>query len=159
MIAIAIVCIADQSPKAEIISPKAEISYPEPIGYVVDTANVLSAETEATLTQILTELDSTAQVAVVTVETTQPQDEKQYAIELAERWKPGYEGKDNGVIFLIVTKDRKVRIEVGKGLESVLNDSKAGRILDDSVVPHLKNNDWDNGALSGVEAIKREVTK
>lgn len=133
---------------------------PEATGYVVDTAGVLKDETKQKVEAILKELDPIAQVAVVTAETYQPYgDEKEYTIELAEKWKPGYKGKDNGIIFFIATKDRRVRIEVGRGLESVINDSKAGRILDEAVVPFLRNNDWNGGVLSGVEAIKKEVTK
>jgi uncharacterized protein len=132
---------------------------PEPTGYVVDLSGVLKEETKQKIESDLKALDQTAQVAVVTVKTTQPLSVEQYAIKLADKWKPGYKGKDNGIIFLIVTEDRKVRIEVGRGLEEVINDAKAGRILDESVVPFLRNNDWNGGALSGVEAISKEVKK
>lgn len=138
---------------------KYDMALPESTGYVVDQAGVLTEETKTKVESTLKALDQTAQVAVVTVKTTQPWDEKQYAIKLAEKWKPGYKGKDNGVIFLIVTDDRKVRIEVGRGLESVITDSKAGQILDDSVVPFLKSNDWNGGVVAGVEAISKEVNK
>lgn len=134
-----------------------EAVLPEATGYVVDQSNILSASTKEKIESTLKSLDSVAQVAVVTIKTTQPLDEKQYAIKLAEKWKPGYKGKDNGIIFLIVTEDRKLRIEVGRGLESVITDANAGRILDEAVVPFLKNGDWDGGILSGVNAIAKEV--
>lgn len=133
---------------------------PEATGYVVDNAGILKEETKQQLEAKLKALDPIAQVAVVTIKTYSPYaDEKEYAIKLAEKWKPGYKGKDNGIIFLIVTEDRKVRIEVGRGLEGVINDAKAGRILDSTVVPFLKKNDWDGGILSGVDAISKEVSK
>jgi uncharacterized protein len=146
-----------KNPSSITTSTKQEVVLPEATGYVIDNAGVLKEETRQKIESTLKALDSTAQVAVVTVKTTKPMDEKQYSIKLAEKWKPGYKGKDNGVIFLIVTEDRKVRIEVGRGLESIINDAKAGRILDESVVPFLKNNDWDGGVMSGVEAISQEV--
>lgn len=136
-----------------------EVFYPKATGYVVDTAGVLKSETMQTIETDLRKLDPTAQVAVVTVKTIQPLTIEEYSIKLAEKWKPGYKGKDNGIIFIIVTEDRKVRIEVGRGLEGVINDAKAGQILDDSVVPFLKNNDWDGGVMSGVKAISGEVSK
>ena len=133
---------------------------PEATGYVVDQSGILSAEAKAKIEAILKALDQKAQVAVVTIKTYSPYaDEKEYAIKLAEKWKVGYEGKDNGIIFLVVTEDRKVRIEVGRGLEGVINDAKAGRILDEAVVPFLKKNDWEGGITSGVESIAKEVNK
>ncbi len=140
-------------------SSKQEMILPEATGYVVDQAGVLKEETKRKVESTLKVLDPVAQVAVVTVKTTQPYDEKQYSIKLAEKWKPGYKGKDNGIIFLIVTEDRKVRIEVGRGLEAIINDAKAGRILDEAVVPFLKNNDWNGGVLAGIEAISKEVNR
>lgn len=138
---------------------KTEMVLPEATGYVVDESGILKPGTKTIIEEQLKALDSVAQVAVVTVKTTQPLDEKQYAIKLAEKWKVGYEGKDNGIIFLIVTEDRKVRIEVGRGLEGVINDAKAGKILDTAVVAFLKKNDWEGGILSGVTAISQEVNK
>lgn len=138
---------------------KTEMVLPEATGYVIDQSGVLNADIKAKIESTLKTLDQTAQVAVVTVKTTQPWDEKQYAIKLAEKWKPGYKGKDNGIIFLVVTDDRKVRIEVGRGLEGVITDARVGQILDDSVVPFLRNNDWNGGIMSGVEALAKEVNK
>ena len=156
-ISAAITSKGDASVSQPTITKSNEVVLPEPNGYVMDFAGILNASTKEKIETTLKALDGTAQVAVVTLVTTQPLDEKQFAIKLADKWRPGYKGKDNGIIFLVVSGDRKVRIEVGRGLESVINDSKAGRILDESVVPYLKNNDWNGGILSGVEAISREV--
>ena len=135
------------------------VSYPEATGYVVDQAEILSPETEAKLTNELKALDNKAQVAVVTIKSTEPLTIEEYSIKLAEKWKPGYKGKDNGIIFIVAVDDRKVRIEVGRGLEGQINDSKAGQMLDESVIPFLKDNKWEEGILSGVARIGKEVEK
>jgi uncharacterized protein len=136
-------------------SQAASITYPSPTGYVVDDAHILSDATktqlEAKLAQF--EKDSSDEVAVVTVDSLQGVSVEEYSIHLAELWKVGKKTSDNGVIFLIAKTDRKVRIEVGKGLEEKLNDSKVGRILDDAVLPSLHTNDWSGGVTKGVDAI------
>lgn len=131
--------------------------FPDPTGYVIDEADVLSPTTETELTNKLSAMDEQAQIAVVTLETTKPLDEASYAVQLAEKWGVGHEGEDNGVLFLIVTGDRRLRIEVGRGLEDELTDSEAGRILDAYVVPALKENNWEKGITDGVDAIIKEV--
>jgi uncharacterized protein len=132
-------------------------TYPEATGYVVDTVGVLKPDTKAIIEQECKELDFVAQVAVAIVKTTQPLTDTQYGIKLAEKWKVGYKGKDNGVIFLIVTGDRQVRIETGRGIEAILTDAKCGWILDTAVVPYLRQNNWNDGILSGFRAIKKEI--
>lgn len=131
--------------------------FPDPTGYVVDQSDVLSPQVESEIAEKLRALDSVAQVSVVTVETTQPMDEKEYAIKLAETWGIGDKETDNGVLFLIVTGDRRLRIEVGRGLEDELTDSKSGQILDNHVVPQLKAGNWEKGISDGVDAIIEEI--
>ena len=138
-------------------APKKEAYFPEPSNYVVDSAGVIGEDLEVSLNKNLKEFDKTAQIAVVTVKTTQPLDEKQYAIELARKWGVGSAEKDNGVLFLIVTEDRKLRIETGRGAEGVITDSEAGRILDQYVVPSLKAGNWEEGIKNGVTAIIEEA--
>jgi uncharacterized membrane protein YgcG len=67
--------------------------------------------------------------------------------------------KDNGAIIILATKDRKVRIEVGHGLEGDITDSQAGQILDNYMIPSLKNNDWDTAVINGVHALEKQLTK
>ena len=134
---------------------KQELFYPQPTNHVVDSANVINDVAEAELNAKLA--SASTEVAVVTVKTTQPLDEASYAIELANKWGVGDEAKDDGILFLIVTDDRKLRIEVGSGAESFMNDAKAGRILDTYVVPELKNNNWEKGIINGTDAILKEV--
>lgn len=130
-----------------------EAIYPSPTNYVVDTSEVISEDLEISLNKNLEEFKNTAEIAVVTVPTTYPLDEKQYAINLARQWGIGSAEKDNGILFLIVTEDRKVRIETGRGNEGIMTDAEAGRILDTAVVPSLRNNDWEDGIKKGVIAI------
>lgn len=136
-----------------------KVFYPEPTGYVVDSSNILSVDDIDKITTICKSLEPKIQLAVVTVKTTKPLTDRDYSIKLAEKFKVGYKGEDNGIIFLIVTEDRRVLIEVGYGAESILNDSKCGRILDESVVPFLKQNKWRDGILSGVNRIYSEVNR
>jgi len=131
--------------------------YPDATGYVMDTSSILSPETRAAIEAGCTELEPLAQVAVVTVKTTAPLTDEQYGIKLAEKLGVGHAGKDDGILLWVATEDRRIRIEVGRGAEAFLTDAKAGRILDEAVVPYLKQNQWDEGVLAGFNAIKKEV--
>jgi len=75
-------------------------------------------------------------------------------IKIAEKWKVGDKIKNDGIILIIAVKERKIRIEVGYGSEEKINDAKAGRILDEEIIPFLKKNDWNNGITAGVLKIK-----
>lgn len=134
-----------------------EIFYPESSGYVVDSTGTLKDETKLSIEKDLTGFDGKAQISVVIVQTISPLDIESYSINLAEKFKPGYKGKDNGVILIIAKTERKVRIEVGRGLESVLTDGKTGQILDTCVVPSLKVNNYDDAAIKGIACIKKEI--
>ena len=135
-------------------------SFPQqPTNFVVDEAGKLSAQNKHEMIAVATELAKNGgpEVAVAVVNSISPETIETYAIKLAEYWKVGKKGKDNGVIFVIAVKERKLRIEVGYGLEGVLNDAKAGRILDNSVVPYLKHGDWNKGIREGFNAIVQTV--
>ena len=135
-------------------------TYPEPTGYVVDQAGILSEATKQQIAQQATALaqGTGPEIAVVTLSSIAPESIESYGIHLADRWKVGKRGLDNGVILLVAVQERKVRIEVGRGAEAVLTDAEAGRILASDVVPHLKRGDWDGGVLAGTQAIVRELT-
>lgn len=136
-----------------------EVTFPEPTNYVVNSNGALKRELVDLLNGDLKGFDGRAQIAVLVLDSTAPLTIEEYGIKLAEKWKVGYQGKDNGAIIIIATKDRKVRIEVGKGLEGDITDAKAGRILDEQMVPYLKQNNWDAAVATGVEALKKELTK
>ncbi|MBI3303122.1 MAG: TPM domain-containing protein [Deltaproteobacteria bacterium] len=132
-----------------------DVKIPPPQGLVSDFAGVIDQTTHQQLTRLLQELkDKTgAEIAVVTVETTQPLTPFDYAIKIAEAWKPGEKGKDNGVVFLVVTKDRKMFIATGYGVEGVLPDGKVGAIQDEYIVPYFKQGDYARGILAGTQVM------
>lgn len=136
-----------------------EAYFPEPTNYVVDSAGVLDPSTVTTLNETLKNFDGTAQIAVAVIDTTAPYSIEQYGIKLADKWKVGYEGRDNGAIIILAVQDRKVRLEIGKGLEGDITDGQAGEIVDTAMIPYLKNNDWDNALISGVNAIIQKLNK
>lgn len=140
------------------LTPIAEALYPEPTNYAVDQAGVFSTEQIAMLNAKLKAMDSDKhQFGVAVVKTTKPLDIEQYGIKLAEKWKVGYKGIDNGVIIIVATEDRKVRIEVGHGLEGEINDAIAGRILDNQMVPHLKQGKWYEAIVAGLDELSNRV--
>lgn len=132
-----------------------DIQVPSPQGLVSDFAGVIDQPTREQLTRLLQELkDKTgAEIAIVTVETTQPLTAFDYAIKVAEAWKPGAKGKDNGVVFLVATKDRKMFIATGYGVEGVLPDGKVGEIRDAYVMPYFKQGDYAHGILAGTQVM------
>lgn len=139
--------------------PGITATLPEPTGYVVDTIGLLKPGTVKSLTTTCENLDKVAQVAVCVVGSTQPDTIEYFSIKLAEKWKVGYKGVDNGIIIILAKTDRKVRIEVGRGMESIITDAKAGRIINDTIIPFFKQGDWDGGLIAGLDAIKKEITK
>lgn len=135
-----------------------EAFYPEPTNYAVDKTGTLSAEQLFSLNAKLKAMDSEKhQFGVVIVKTTQPLDIESYGIKLAEKWKVGYKGLDNGAIIIIAKEDRKVRIEVGYGLEGDIPDSVAGRILDNQIVPLLKEGKWYEAIVAGLDELNNKI--
>jgi uncharacterized protein len=124
-------------------------------GRVNDQAGVLSPETVRDLGALLkAHEDSTSnQVVVLTIPNLEGEVLEEYSLRVAEAWKLGQKGRDNGVLLLVARDDRKVRIEVGSGLEGVLPDILCGRIIRDNIIPHFRKNDYDGGIRAGVEAI------
>lgn len=128
---------------------------PRPAGWVNDFAEVLSPETEKALSdKIQAYKDATGiEMAVVTVPSLQGYTVEQFTLQLAEKWGVGNKEKDNGLVFLLAPNERRVRIEVGYGLEGDLTDGRAGSILDESAVPYLKKNDWNGGVSATVDSL------
>jgi len=124
-------------------------------GYVNDYASMMSAGTRAKLERELQafDLSDSTQVAVLTIESLDGDALEDFSIRVVDQWKIGRKGKDNGVLFLAVKNDRKLRIEVGRGLEHVLTDLAAGRIIDRVVAPLFKAGRFDEGFEAGVLAI------
>ncbi len=124
-------------------------------GRIVDDAEILSAETRRVLTDKLkTHEDRTGdQIAVLTVKTLGGENIEEYATRVFESWKLGQKGKDNGVLLIVASGDRRMRIEVGYGLEGTLTDLQAGRIIRNVMAPQFKAGDYNGGITAGVDAI------
>ena len=132
---------------------------PEYQGFVNDYAGLLSPAVKTQLDAQLTQLqkDTAAEVAVVIVKTLEGDSVEDYAVKLFEKWGIGRKGKDNGVLFLVAVDEHKLRIEVGYGIEPVITDGRAGRILRDEVTPRFKDSDYDGGILAGVASIEKYI--
>ena len=124
-------------------------------GRVNDNAGLLAASARETLEALLkAHEDSTSnQVVVLTIPSLQGETLEDYSIKVAETWKLGQKDKDNGVLLLIAQDDRKVRIEVGDGLEGSLPDITCGHIIRREIVPRFRDSDYEGGVRAGVEAI------
>ncbi len=128
--------------------------------YVQDYAGVLSDETRAKINKLgkkITE-NTRAQVVVVTVNSLEGMPIEEYALGILRKWGIGDKGQNNGVLMLIVVNDKQSRIEVGYGLEGVLNDAKAGRILDESVLPYFEQGDYNRGVWTGYKALVSTIS-
>jgi uncharacterized protein len=132
-----------------------------PDNYIYDGAGIISDADRQTILQLISELDrkTTAQVAVVTVPTTEPDAIETFAVNLFAKWGIGRKGKDNGVLFLVAKNDHKMRIEVGYGLEGALPDAICNRIINAIVVPEFKQSNFSVGVLKGTAAIVSLVAK
>ena len=122
---------------------------------VVDLTHTLSAAESSALETKLAdwEAKTSNQLAVLMVPTTQPEPIEAYSIRVAEQWKIGRKGQDNGALFLIAKNDRKMRIEVGYGLEGVLPDVTARRIIAEDVAPAFREGKFAQGINAGVDRI------
>ena len=120
---------------------------------VTDLTATLSVEESARIQARLKafEQEKGAQIAVLIVPTTQPEAIEQYSIRVAEKWKLGRKGVDDGVLLLVAKQDRKLRIEVGYGLEGALNDATAKRIIAETITPQFKQGQFAAGIEAGVE--------
>lgn len=136
-------------------------SFPGYTGYVNDYANIISYDTEYKLTALISELEkkTTAQIAVLTIETAYPLDIETYAVKLFEKWGIGQKGKDNGVLLLVALKDRAMRIEVGYGLEGAIPDALAKIIIEDYITPSFKKGDFNEGITKGIIGITKLISK
>lgn len=128
-------------------------------GRVNDYAGLLSPRGQQQIEGLLADLERTdsTQVVVLTVPTLDGEPVEGYSIRVAESWRIGQKGLDNGAILLIVKQERKIRIEVGRGLEGKLTDLQAGRIIRDEIAPFLKRGEFDAGITAGVSAIAKAV--
>jgi uncharacterized protein len=134
---------------------------PVPIGWVNDFAGVVTAEYKDKLNSLIGELQekTSAEIAVVTITSIAPYDEKGYARLLFDNWKPGKIGKDSGILVLLAVKERRWRIETGYGVEGILPDGLCGEIGRNYMVPYFKEGKYSEGLYYGVIAIAKVISK
>ncbi|MCC7258279.1 MAG: YgcG family protein [Gammaproteobacteria bacterium] len=133
----------------------ADVAVPELRARVTDLTATLSDAQRAALEEKLAAFERRkgAQVAVLLVASTQPEPIEDYAIRVAERWRLGRSGVDDGALLVVATRDRALRIEVGYGLEGALTDATARRIVDEFIVPRFRAGDFHGGIDAGVDRI------
>jgi uncharacterized protein len=137
----------------------AQVPVPPLSGRMVDQTGTLSSGDIASLTQKLRDFEARkgSQIAVLIVPTTQPEEIEQYSIRVAEAWKIGRKKIDDGAILLVAKNDRKLRIEVGYGLEGALTDVTSRRIIDDIITPKFRSGDFAGGISEGVDRMIRVI--
>lgn len=130
-------------------------TFPELSGRVVDEANLLS---QAQIISLQSELErdeqaTTNQIVVVTLNSLQGYEIEEYGYQLGRHWGIGQKGKDNGLLLIVAPNERKVRIEVGYGLEGIITDKIAYDIIQEVILPAFKRGDFAEGIIQGVDAI------
>jgi len=136
----------------------AEPNYPALTGRVVDEAGVLSASTKSGLTEMLAQHERTSggqQVVVVTLKSLQGLAIEDFGYQLGRHWGIGQKDKNTGALLIVAPSERKVRIEVGYGLEGTLTDALARTIIERDITPAFKRGDLNGGVLAGTAAIIR----
>lgn len=134
---------------------RAEVPVPPLSAQVVDTTGTLNSTQQSALIEQLQAFETAkgSQIAVLLVQTTQPETIEQYALRVAESWKIGRRDVDDGAILVVALQDRTVRIEVGYGLEGALTDIAAKRIIDNVIIPQFRQGRVPEGVQAGVTAM------
>jgi uncharacterized protein len=131
------------------------LGIPKLQGYVNDYAHMISGSARAKLEEELKsfEQSDSTQFVILTIPSLEGESPEDYSIKIVEAWKLGQARKDNGILLLVSKDDRKMRIEVGRGLEGRLTDLTAGRIVDLAIKPWFKRGDFDGGFAAGVASL------
>jgi uncharacterized protein len=137
----------------------AQVPVPPPGNRVTDQTATLTNEQKSALEETLRSFESRkgSQVAVLIVPSTVPETIEQYALRVAERWKPGRKNVDDGALLVVAKDDRTLRIEVGYGLEGALTDAASKRIISEIIVPRFRQGDYYGGITAGVDRILRVI--
>lgn len=153
-LALALLWLVSASPAAA-----QDIRFPPLTGRVVDNAELIPAPAEAALSARLEALEqaTTDQVVVVTLPDLQGREIEDYGYRLGRAWGIGRADKDNGLLLIVAPNDRKVRIEVGRGLEPVMTDALSALIIQNDILPAFRDGDYAGGIERGVEAIDRQL--
>jgi uncharacterized protein len=138
-----------------VAAPAAAQDFPALAGRVVDAANIIPDADEAALTQKLAAVEqaSSRQLVVATVPSLGGYPIEDYGYQLGRKWGIGQKGANNGIILLVAPNERKVRIEVGYGLEPIMTDALSGDIVREQILPRFKANDYPGGINAGADAI------
>jgi uncharacterized protein len=141
------------------IAAGAQVPVPPLAGRVTDQTGTLTGEQKSVLEETLRSFEARkgSQVAVLIVPSTAPETIEQYALRVAEQWKPGRKNVDDGAILVVAKDDRTLRIEVGYGLEGALTDATCKRIISEIIVPRFRQGDFYGGITAGVDQILRVV--
>jgi uncharacterized protein len=136
------------------------INFPALTGRVVDQANIIPADTRATIESKLVDLENKSgiQLVVATVSSLEGQEIEPYANQLFRTWKLGEKAKNNGVLLLVAPNEHRVRIEVGYGLEGTLTDALSKVIITNAITPRFKTGDFAGGITRGVDDIITVLT-
>jgi uncharacterized protein len=137
----------------------AQVAVPPLTARVTDLTGTLTREQQAGLERMLQEFEARkgTQLAVLIVPTTAPEPIEQYALRVGEQWKIGRKKVDDGAILVVAKNDRAVRIEVGYGLEGVLNDATASRIIREIIVPRFREGDFSGGINAALDRMMRLI--
>jgi uncharacterized protein len=133
----------------------ASVQYPRLSGRVVDTADLLNPAQEAELTRKLEALQraSSRQLVVATVPNLQGRSIEDYGVGLGRAWRIGQSAANNGTLLIVAVAEKKIRIEVGYGLEGILTDALSSRIIRERITPRFQANDYPGGIIAGADAI------
>ena len=137
----------------------AQVAVPPLSARITDLTATLTAEQVASLEQTLSAFEAKkgSQFAVLIVPTTEPETVEEYALRVAEQWRLGRKGIDDGAILVVAKNDRALRIEVGYGLEGALNDATSKRIISESITPRFVQGDFYGGIADGMNQMMRVV--
>lgn len=141
------------------LSPARALDPPPLTGRVNDYAGMLSAQTRERVESLSAEIEASdsTQVVVLTIDSLGGDSLEEYSLRVFQTWKIGQKERDNGVLLLISRSERKIRIEVGYGLEGRLTDLKSGRIIRNIISPRFREGNFDAGVQEGVSAIVQSV--
>lgn len=128
-----------------------------PLGrsHIIDQAGMLDASTESMLEATIQQEEdsSSSQMVVLTIPSLEGEDIEGFALRAFKTYKLGQKGKDNGVLLVVALQERKVRIEVGYGLEGALPDALCGRIITKDIIPYFKSGNYEQGIVNGVHSV------
>ena len=150
-----IVCLALWAGGALAQEAPDQLEFPQLTGRVVDQAELLDTQAEARITQMLAahEQATSEQLVVVTVPDLQGRSIEEYGVGLGRSWGIGQQGEDNGALLIVARDDRRVRIEVGYGLEGRLTDAQSSLIINRIIVPAFREGDFQRGIVEGTQAV------